>query len=332
MSLLRPLVCLALLALVPACSVLGGLLGGMGAARLATTPDQEQRPAETRGYHADAVAAQLSSVQLTAADHGARVAMTLTTQEAALLAGATLSAAVAPPCAAGVGAHGITLAGQPRWDRPLGIKGTSDVTLSFGDAAELLSDPTAVVDLRLASAAGQSCLRVPLGPAAGGPGLVPSSPWSLGVSARTTFVPGHEQYQSLGGGLRAARWFSRGLIGLEAGIAWVDCARPCAILPEYQLPLWLLAGAVPLQVRGFGLGLELAYGLIPGIPRQDSDPSSLTHGPRLTLQLLEVTPRIGAATRAIASSRGVELSLSYQWTWLGPAPPTLLFGLGLVTF
>lgn len=325
---MRALVCLALLALAPACSVLGSL----GASRLASTPEQELVPAEIHGAHTDAVAAQLSGVRITAADHGAHVSMTLTARQAALLAGATLSAADAPPCAAGVSAHGITLQDQTRWDRPLGIKGTAAVTLTFGDAAELLSDPTAVVDLRLAGAAGPSCLRVPLGPAAGGPGLAPSSPWSMGISARTTFAPGHEMYQSLGGGLRAARWFSRGLIGLEAGAAWVGCARPCAVLPEYQLPLWLLAGAIPLRVRGFGLGVELAYGLIPGIPRQDTDPSSVTHGPRLTLQLLEVTPRIAAATRTIASARGVELSLSYQWTWLGPSPPTLLFGLGLVAF
>jgi hypothetical protein len=321
----RLLACAALLALAPACGSLGGLLVN----RLASTPEQQLTAADVAGFHTQAVAAQLSGVAVSADDHGAGVSMTVTAQETALLAGATLSVAAAAPCTAGVSAHGLTVGDQRRWDRPVGLKGTSTVTLIFSDAAALLGDPNAVVDLRWA---GESCLRVPLGPAVGGPGLVPSSPWSVGLSARTVFAPGHGINQSLAGALRGGRWFSHGLLGVEAGAAFVACERPCTVLPQYQLPLWLLAGAIPVRVRGFGLGVEVAYGLIPGITRKDSDPAIVTHGPRLTLQLLETTPPLAAAARRDTTVRGVELSVSYQWTWLGPAPPTVLFGLGLVAF
>lgn len=319
---------LALLGLAPGC----GVLGNLGLIQVTQTPQQRFEPAGPRAFQTDTAAAQLNSVLVDAADGGAVVSVTVTAHEAALLEGATLSSAAAAPCAAGVSAHAVALGGQLRWDRPVGFKGSASVVLTFSDATALLGEPGAVVDLRLAGAAKERCLRVPLGAAGDETAMLPAPPWRAGGAVRTTFALERGFSQFLGGAIRGSYWFSRGLVGVEGGLALMSCVHPCGVVPQYQVPLWLLAGAIPVRVRGFGLGVELAYGVIPGISRRDSDPTIVMHGPRVTLHLLEVTPRLAATTRSMAAARGLELSLSYQRPWVGPAPEALVFGVGVVAF
>ncbi len=56
----------------------------------------------------------------------------------------------------------------------------------------------------------------------------------------------------------------------------------------------------------------------------------IQHGPRLALHLLELPPSVWGA-RAL-SGRGLEVSLSYERSLVGPIPAAWVVGLGAVAF
>jgi hypothetical protein len=305
--------------------------GCLSASLLLNTPAERYAPATPEAFRAGAAAGQIDTVVVTTENRGAVVSILVTANETVLIAGATLSSMEAAPCTAGVGALGVELDGQKRWDRPIGLKGQHTVTLTFNAVTELLGEPGAVLDVQLAGAAADRCLRFPLGVLDRNAPMNPSSPWAVGGVLRASFPAGSGPYQWLDDELRFSYWFSRAVVGAEAGWALTGCAQACGVTPSYQFPLWLLAEIVPLRVRGFGLGVEVAYGLLPGSRMRPGDPTLLMHGPRLALHFLEITPAVSSRRTQVAA-KGVEVSLSYQRAWLGPVEPMVIIGLGLVTF
>lgn len=308
--------------------------GCLGRAALAP-PGLWFRSNAYEGSQAGGLVARIEKVHVPGSDDPLSVSLALQAADAVLIRGATVSSGVATPCSAGAVAEAMTLDQQPRWDRPVGVKGDHELSLDFQGAVPFLAEPGAVLDLQVTGVAGDGCLRLPFS-SIDSTGSAPTSPAMLrpvsrvsgGGVLRAGFPLARAPYPAVDDELRIEVWLKNMQIGAELGWIWQGCAGRCANFPGLEFPFWLLTEVVPLRARGFGLGVEVAYGVIYG-PASGGD--WLLHGPRLALHLVELTPAVwpgGAEVRG----RGFEISLAYQRAALGLQPPTFILGLGLVAF
>jgi hypothetical protein len=284
------------------------------------------------GAAAGPLTAQVERVVVVAARNVARIEVTVHAARPALIEDARVASAEAAPCAGGSGARAFKLDDQVRWDRPVGVMGEHRLAFEFDDAAPLLARANAVLDLAVREPGSDvpACVRLPLGrvDGEGEPVLRPDRRWSVGgvfrAAAPLTRVPVRWADDEL----RVSRWLDPMLVGFEAGWSAQACPEPCPATPELQFPLWAFVEGIPWRRRGFGIGLEGAYGVIFGA---SSEGEELLHGPRVALHLLELAPDVWPG-RAQVSARGLELSLAYQRTAVGHFPPAWLVGLGWVAF
>jgi hypothetical protein len=286
------------------------------------------RPAAVAG---GPLAAQLADVQVVADSDVVRIKLAVRASRPALVADARLSSTQAPPCAAGAPARSFALDEQPRWDRPLGVTGAHELVVFFDGAAPVLARADAVLDVVVGEPAttAPACVRIPLGADdAGGAVLRPARAWSVGGALRAAAPTSRGPIRSLDDELRISRWLGSVALGVETGWAFQSCFTPCLGTSFLQVPVWGVVELVPFRGRGLGVGVEGAYGVLFGFKSGDND---LRHGPRLALHLLELPPAIwggGAQTTA----RGLEVSLAYERSAVGPLPPAWVVGLGWVAF
>jgi hypothetical protein len=305
--------------------------GCLSRAIVLSPPGLRFRPDPYEGSRAGPLAARIEMVRVPGGDSPLTVTMALFADEVVLIRGATVASSAAAPCAAGRVAEIMVLDQQPRWDRPVGVKGNHELALEFPGAIPFLAEPGAVLDLQISGTGGDSCLRLPFGPSdltTSVPTLRPERRLTGGGVARAGFPLRRAPYAIIDDELRIELWLKDLQIGAEMGWIWQGCPGGCDQTPGLEFPAWLFAEVVPLRARGYGLGVEAAYGFIYG-PATGGD--WWLHGPRLALHLVELSPSIWPGG-AEARGRGLELSLAYQRAASGPLPPTFILGVGLVAF
>ncbi|MEP6652608.1 MAG: hypothetical protein ABJA82_04585 [Myxococcales bacterium] len=318
--------------------------GCLSANFLAGTQTHSYEPAIPSSDGLDGLAVQVTQLELTDAGPGVSVDVILRADTTAQIAGAILTAAAAAPCSVGVVATSLALDDWTRWDRPVGVSGTHAVRFAFDGGAPLLAGGEMVLDLRMVQIGGGSdgpqgserCVRLPLGAPQATRAWNPAPRrWSVGAVLRAGLSANRSRSRPIDDELRLQYWFQHVLVGLEAGWSLEQCeGGACDPSPGVVLPAWLLAEAIPIRVRGFGFGVQAAYGVGYGI-RRASDwaraPDLIVHGPRLTLHLLRLTPALYGAGGA-TGAKGLELSVAYQTAARGAVPAALMIGVGLVAF
>ena len=286
-------------------------------------------PTRPEAATAGPLAAELERVDVVTGSDLVRVALRLHAARATLVAEARVSSSASPPCAAGVSARSFALDAQVRWDRPLGVTGSHALVLVFDGAAPLLAHPDAVLDLAVGepATAVTVCVRVALGADAGtgAPVLEPARAWSVGGVLRTAAPTSRGPTRWIDDEVRVTRAVGPLALGIEGGWTELACPTSCGFTPSLAVPLWAVAEVVAARRGGLGLGVEAAYGMVFGLGVDE-----IQHGPRLALHLLELPPSVWGA-RAL-SGRGLEVSLSYERSLVGPIPAAWVVGLGAVAF
>jgi hypothetical protein len=310
-----------LLALAPGC---------LSRAFIVNAPGGVFVPARPAAALAGPLMAQLERVEVVTGSDQVTVALGLRAARAALIADARLSSSASPPCAAGVSAGAFALDAQARWDRPVGVTGPHDLVLAFAGAAALLAQPDAVIDLAVGEPTTDAtvCVRVALGAdtGTGAPVLRPARAWSIGGVLRTAAPTSRGPTRWIDDEIRVTRAVGPLALGAEAGWAEQVCPTSCGFTPSLAAPLWAVAELVAARRGGLGLGVEAAYGMVFGLGGFDE----IQHGPRLSLHVLELPPSVWGARAP--SARGLEISLSYERSLVGPIPAAWVVGFGGVAF